>query len=418
MLNETFHYGDGDALYADRIPLHEIAAAVGTPVYVYSLRRALANYRAIETAFAPLGAHIHYSAKANSSLAVLRTLVNAGAGIDCVSGGEIDRALKAGAAPDNIVFAGVGKTADDLAFAVSRGVGWINLENTDEADLLNRIAGEQGRTTRVAVRLNPDVSAATHQHIATGHGSAKFGLPADAVRALYDRAADLPYLRFQGIHVHIGSQLGETSATANAVAAALDVIAPYPHIRTIDIGGGLPVAYAPGVDLPPYSAFAAALAPLLRGYNVLMEPGRAIIADAGVLLTRVLYLKDQPGERFAIVDAGMNDLIRPMLYDAHHEIVPLQRAPSNAASEPLQVVGPVCESTDVLAKRVRLSGVAPGDLLAVMTVGAYGYGMASNYNARPRPAEAVIDEAGESWRLARRRETWDDLAALETFYIT
>jgi diaminopimelate decarboxylase len=412
MFNESIRY-DGDRLYCDSVPVADIAAETGTPVYIYSLKRALANLRAIQTAFPK--AHIHYSAKANANLALLRALIQAGAGVDTVSGGEIHRALKAGVKGENIVFAGVGKTAGELYYAVEHDIGWFNLENFEEARLLNSIAGVAGKRVRVALRFNPDIAANTHHHIATGHSSAKFGLTADAIRELLRQQTALPHLRFEGLHLHIGSQLADVEATYKAVRAARDLIKLFSTIRTINIGGGFPVVYRPGQRASTPAHFAAVLAPLLEGYEVILEPGRSIIADAGILVTRVLYLKSQGGQRFAIVDAGMTELIRPALYDAYHEIVPISH-PQDDFSTTLgyHVVGPVCESADILSHAAHLPPVEPNALLAVLTTGAYGMVMASNYNARPRPPEVVVSEDGLTWKIARRRETWDDLTALDT----
>lgn len=411
MFNESIRY-DGDRLFCDSIPVADIVAETGTPVYIYSLKRAVANLRGIQAAFPK--AHIHYSAKANANLAVLRALIEAGAGIDAVSGGEIHRALKAGAKPENIVFAGVGKTSGELYYAVEHDIGWFNLENIEEARLLNSIAGVAGKQVRVAVRFNPDVNANTHRHIATGHSGAKFGLNANVVTELLDQRASLPNLRFEGLHIHIGSQLGDIDATAKAVQAARNLIKPYPDIKTLNIGGGFPVNYSPGRQVPTPAKFAAALEPLLEGCDVILEPGRSIIADAGMLVTRVLYLKHQGGQRFAIVDAGMTELIRPALYDAYHEIVPITHSQDDFSTMlGYHVVGPVCESADVLSHAAQLPPVEPNALLAVLTAGAYGMVMASNYNARPRPPEVVVSEDGLTWKIARRRETWDDLTALE-----
>lgn len=408
MLNTSIHYEAG-RLFCDGVALADIAAQVGTPVYVYSSTRMLANLRRVQAAFP--NAHIHYSAKANANLAILRTLINAGAGIDAVSAGEIHRALLAGAPPEKIVFAGVGKTGQELYYAVSRDVGWFNAENIEELRLLNSIAGVSSCCTRVALRLNPDVTANTHRHIATGHGKAKFGLTADAARYVLAHQDEFPNLDFKGIHIHIGSQLHDADATQAAIRAALDLIQPYPTITTVDIGGGLPVAYAPDEVLPSIESFAASILPLLDGYEVILEPGRAIIADAGVLIARVQYVKDQGGAKFAILDAGMTELIRPALYEAHHEIVPLLE--KSGEVEAVQVVGPVCETTDVLGRDVRLPPLSGGDALAILTAGAYGMVMASNYNARPRPPEVMVGEDGKTWYIARRRETWDDLVAAE-----
>lgn len=410
MLNDSIRYVDGE-LCCDAVSVREIAAQVGTPVYLYSLRRALNNLRRVEQAFAALHPHIHYSAKANANLAVLRALVQSGAGVDAVSAGEIHRALLAGAQPEDIVFAGVGKTRDELRYALEQGVGWFNVENALELQHLSELAGELRTTAQVALRLNPQVTANTHPYIATGHGGAKFGLTADTIRQLLAHQAGFPRVQFAGIHVHIGSQLHDTEATRQAVLAALDLIAPYPHMRTVNIGGGLPVAYSAGENVPSVELFAETLTPLLQGCSVLLEPGRSIIADAGVLVARVLYVKRQAGETFYITDTSMAELIRPALYEAHHEIVPVVANSSQAVH--VNVVGPVCETSDVLARGVALPELAPGDLLAILTAGAYGMAMASNYNQRTRPAEVVVSEDGADWQLARRRETWDDLVRSE-----
>ncbi len=407
MLNRSIRYQEAQ-LYCDSVPVCEIVAQTGTPVYIYSLPRVLANFHRIQAAFP--GAHIHYSAKANANLHLLHKLVEAGAGIDAVSGGEIYRALLAHAPPEQIVFAGVGKTGQELYYAVEQDIGWFNVENVHEAHKLNTIAAEMGKTVRVALRFNPDVAANTHPHIATGHSTAKFGLTADAIRDLLARAEEMPYLRYAGIHIHIGSNLHDTAATVQAVRAALDLIAPYPAIRTVNIGGGLPVAYLPGEMLPTVEDFAATILPLLAGYELILEPGRSIIADAALLVTRVLYVKEQGGQRFLIVDAGMTDLIRPALYDAHHEIIPLDESTTDERHS-VQVVGPVCETTDTLGHNVSLPPVNRSECLAILTVGAYGMTMASNYNARPRPPEVVV--SGDSWYLVRRRETWQDLVMHE-----
>jgi diaminopimelate decarboxylase len=406
MLNDSIRF-EGDALYCDAVAVAEIAATCGTPVYIYSLRRALHNLARIREAFSALRPHVHYSAKANANLALLRALGEAGAGVDAVSGGEIYKALRAGIAPEKIVFAGVGKTRDELRYALENGVGWFNVENVLELDHLNALAGELGReAARVALRLNPDVTANTHPYIATGHGGAKFGLTADTVADLLHRRDAYPNLHIAALHVHIGSQLGDVRETAQAVEKALVLIAPYSDIRTLNIGGGLPVAYHPGDDLPPFTAFADVLTPLLRGYEVILEPGRAIIADAGLLVAQVLYVKQQAGETMFITDASMAELLRPALYEAQHGIVPLHRG---LGSGLVNVVGPVCETADVLGREIDLPSLRPGDLLAILDAGAYGMVMASNYNARPRPPEVVVSPDGASWSVARERETWADL---------
>lgn len=412
MLNASIHYADG-TLYCDDVPVRDIAAEVETPVFIYSLKRTLHNLRRIQSAFTELQPHIHYSVKANANLAVLRCLIAAGAGIDAVSAGEIHRALTAGAAPENIVFAGVGKTADELEYALEKGVGWFNVENVAECALIDQIAARMGcPPPSIALRFNPDVTANTHPHIATGHGGAKFGLTTEVITDLLKRQSDYPQLKFAGIHLHIGSQLHDTIATRKAVEAALALIAPYPNIRTVNIGGGLPVAYKSDEVIPDYSEFAQTLTPLLKGYTVLLEPGRSIIADTGMLVASTLYIKKQAGQTFVITDASMSELIRPALYQAHHEIVPVNQSGPDERT-PANVVGPVCETTDVLGRNVPLPDLAAGDLLAVLNAGAYGMVMASNYNQRTRPPEVVVLPDGKTWEVARRRETWDDLLRLE-----
>lgn len=412
MLNESIRYTDG-ILHADDVSLTEVVAEAGTPTYIYSLRRVVNNLRRIEGTFAALQPHIHYSAKANGNLAVLSTLINAGAGVDAVSAGEIHRALKAGAKPGDVVFAGVGKTPDELRYALEQRVGWFNVENVAELRTLNDCAGELGLDgIRVALRLNPDVQADTHAHIATGHASAKFGLPATVVRDLFAARSDYPNLHIAGIHVHIGSQLHNTDATEQAVKTVLELVEPYPNIRTVNIGGGLPVAYTNDEIVPDWQHFADTLTPLLKDYTVILEPGRSIIADAGVLVVKVLYVKEQGGVKLLIVDGSMTELMRPALYQAQHRVVMVESQKSRRFHK-YTVVGPVCETTDVLAREVTLPEMQPGDLLAFLTAGAYGMVMSSNYNQRPRPPEVVVEPDGETWRVARRRETLADLLAHE-----
>lgn len=409
MLNGSIRYHDGE-LFCDQVRVQDIIRQTGTPVYIYSLKRIRQNLDALRSAFADLQPHIHYSAKANANLAVLRTVIAAGAGVDAVSGGEIARAIAAGANAEQIVFAGVGKTAAELRYAVEHDVGWVNIENRRECDLLNEIAGSYGKRMRVALRYNPDVKANTHPHIATGHKGAKFGLNRDDLLHILAHRNQYQNLAIEGIHVHVGSQLGDTRATEAGVQATLDLIANDPDIHTINIGGGFPAAYDDEV-LPSFTAFAQVLTPLLAGYEVIIEPGRSIVADAGTLITELLYTKAQGGVTLYIVDASMTDLLRPALYHAHHQIVPLRE--TNTSRHPVTVVGPVCETTDVLGWDVPLPDQQPGDQCAVLDAGAYGMVMASNYNQRPRPPEVVVDVDGCSWEIARRRETYDDLLRTE-----
>jgi len=396
--------------YCQDVRLADLAARFGTPLYVYSRQQLQANYRRVREAFDPLGAQVRYSVKANSNGALLRLLREWAAGFDVVSGGELYRSLRAGADPRTIVFAGVGKTEAELRFAVAAGVGWINVEAREELAALEAIAAEVGARPQVALRLNPALDADTHRHIATGGYRSKFGVDLDEAERLLAGAARFAHLDLAGLHVHVGSQLASPDATVVAVGKALVLIDRY-RLRMLDVGGGFPVDYRSGAGSPPDpSAFAQALAPLLRDrrLELLIEPGRSIVADAGLLLARVLNVKSRAGRQIVVVDAGMTDLIRPALYEAYHPIVPLA---ARGDSIPSDVVGPVCESADAFATDRPLPPLQPGDLLAITHAGAYGYVMASNYNSRPRPAEVLID--GASATLIRRREAFDDLVATE-----
>ena len=412
VFNTSIRYHNA-TLFIDEIEAESIVGDVETPVYIYSLKRILDNLQRLEQAFAPLDAQIHYSAKANSSGAILRALIEAGAGIDAVSAGEIYRALAAGAKAKDIVFAGAGKTRAEILYAIEQGVGWINVENVLELEYIHAAADALGlRGVQVALRFNPLVTANTHPYISTGHGGAKFGLTEGAIDNILTNAKRFPRIDFSGVHMHIGSQLGDTSATMQALEKLLALIQPYPQISTINLGGGLPVAYHFDAMIPSLEDFARALAPRLKGYRILLEPGRSLVADAGILVTTVLYVKRQAGKLFYIVDASMAELIRPALYQAHHEVVPLVE--SEAEVEVAQIVGPVCETADILAVDRELPRLEVGDRLAVMTTGAYGMAMASNYNSRLRPAEVVVGATGDSWWISRQRETLQNLLLLES----
>ena len=285
------------------------------------------------------------------------------------------------------------------------------MENLLELDYIDAAAEALGlESVRIALRFNPQVTASTHPHIATGHGGAKFGLTADLIQNTLANAASYPRVNFAGVHIHIGSQLADTKATLAALEKTLSLIRPYPNLRTVNIGGGLPVVHRLDEDPPPVQDFVRALVPLLTDYEVMLEPGRSIVADAGLLISEVLYVKKQAGQHFYVIDASMTELIRPALYNAYHEILPLRQ--SDASPVIAQVVGPVCESTDVLARDRQLPPLQVGDKLAILTTGAYGMVMASNYNMRPRPAEVIV--AGNRWWLSRRRETWEDLLGQQT----
>lgn len=413
VFNSSIRYLD-KRLTIDEVDIEAIVDEVGTPAYIYSLARIRRNFHHLRTAFTPLNARLHFSVKSNGNLDVLRALSAVGAGFDCVSGGEIYRVLQAGAKAEAIVFAGVGKTRSEIEYAIKNGVGWINAENTGELALIDHFAAEaSGKRARVALRLNPEVTANTHPHMATGHGAAKFGMTADVIRSLLDRPAVYPWIRFAGIHMHIGSQLGDSSATLAALDKLLALTKDFPWIKTINLGGGLPVAYRLNETVPTPDQLAAQLAPRLKGYDLLLEPGRAIVADTGLLVAEALYVKRQAGQTFVVVDASMAELMRPALYGAHHEIVPLRFIEGDTATT--QVVGPVCESADVLGRDRELPPLEPGDKVALMTAGAYGMSMASNYNARPRPVEVVVD--GDRWRVSRRRETYEDMSIGEATII-
>ena len=397
----------------ESVALNPLADQVGTPCYVYSSNRIRGNYQRVARAFEPLNVSIHYSLKANANLALIRILLAIGAGLDAVSGGEIYRALAAGADPARIVFAGVGKTRAELAYALDQHVGCFNVESAQELERLNTLAIERTMQATVALRLNPGVQAHTHQHIATGHAAAKFGMSADVVRGILSSVDRYPALDISGLHVHIGSQLESTAETEEAARHALRIIDDFPQVRRLNMGGGFPIAYTADDQYPPVEAFAEALIRLLSGRDLAigLEPGRSIVADAGVLLVEVQYVKHSGGQRILVTDGGMSELIRPALYGAQHPVRPLRMTDSPQTESFAQVVGPICESADVLNPAVLLPAVQPGDRLAVLMVGAYGAAMGSTYNARPRPPEILVD--GDQWTIIRRRETWEDLIRLE-----
>jgi diaminopimelate decarboxylase len=404
----------GGALVCDRVSLVEVAARHGTPLYVYSRDAIVHAYHAYETAFAPVPHRICYSVKANGSGGILRLLASLGAGADIVSGFELRAALRAGFPPDRIVFSGVGKTDDEIAAGLEAGIGEFNAESEAEIARLSDLAVARGRRAALTLRVNPDIDARSHPYISTGLRDNKFGVDIGAARDILARARRRPGIEVAGVQSHIGSQIRSLEPLRQAVAALVELtrqlVAEGFPLRSIDIGGGLGVNYEEDAG-PDVSAFAAAVVPLLRdvGLTVLLEPGRSLVARAGALLTRVLYVKENHGKRFVIVDAGMNDLLRPALYKAHHRIEPVEAR--GRESRLVDVVGPVCETADAFARDRELESVAPGELLAIRDTGAYGFAMASTYNMRPRPAEVMVED-GEA-RLIRRRETFDDLVATE-----
>lgn len=414
-MTQFFPYVDG-AMCADGVPLERIAEAVGTPVYVYSTAALTAAYTAYAQAFAGLDAGICYAVKANSNLAIIRTLGELGAGADVVSGGELTRAMAAGIPAERIVFSGVGKTADEMAAALRAGVHQINVESEPELELLATVAASLGTTAPISLRVNPDVDAQTHAKITTGKSENKFGIDIAEAPRVYARAASLPALRAVGVAVHIGSQLLDLSPYRVAYAKVAELVTALRGqgvaIERIDLGGGLGIDYGAG-PAPCHADYAEIVKNAVGGLGcrLLLEPGRSLVGNAGVLLCRVLYVKEGATRRFLIVDAAMNDLIRPALYDAYHAIAPV-RAAAGEALTPFDVVGPVCESGDTFATARALPPLKAGDLLAIASAGAYGAAMASTYNARPLAAEAMCRDG--AFAVVGRRLTVEDSMARES----
>jgi diaminopimelate decarboxylase len=412
-LTPGFALADGE-LRCDGISLVEAARLFGTPLYVYSRAAIEERWRSYEGAFAAVPHRICYAVKANGNGAILRLFAGLGAGADIVSGGEMLAALRAGFPPERIVFAGVGKTNEELALGLDRGIGEFNAESEEEIRRLARMAHERGTAARVSLRVNPDIDPRSHPYISTGLREAKFGVDIARAPEILGRARELPGVTIGGLQCHIGSQITdlEPLATAARELASLSrrlLDEGFP-LRTIDLGGGLGVDYE-GRGVPGPAALAERLLPALEGLplTLVLEPGRSLLGGAGVLLTRVLYVKESRDKRFLVVDAGMNDLLRPALYDAHHRIEPV--TPRGRGVETVDVVGPVCETSDFLARAREIERPEPGELLAVRDAGAYGFAMSSNYNMRPRAAEALVEDGDV--RLIRRRETFEDLVRTE-----
>jgi len=396
--------------------LADVAARVGTPAYVYSAQTILDNFRAYDEAFGSIPHLVCYAVKANSSLALLALLARAGAGFDIVSGGELFRVLQAGGDASKAVFSGVGKTADEVDYALAHGIHAFNCESEAELELIDAIAARRGIHVGFAIRVNPDVDAVTHPYISTGLSQHKFGIDIAAAAAVYARARRFRNLSAEGVSCHIGSQILDPKPIFEAVDKVLKLAAElrtegHP-IRRLDLGGGLGVAYRESEQAPAIGDFVRGMEARLRdsGLRIEVEPGRSIVGPAGVLLTRVLYRKRNGSKEFVIVDAAMNDLLRPSLYRAHHEIVPVRK--SSLPVITADVVGPVCETGDFLARDREMADAMPGDYLAVMTAGAYGFALSSNYNSRPRAVEALVE--GATFRVIRARETYADLIRGET----
>lgn len=409
-----FEYRD-KRLFCEQVDLEAVAEAAGTPCYVYSALGIVERFRAYDGAFGDIPHTVCYAVKANSNVQLLKLLANAGAGFDIVSGGELYRVIEAGGDPGKVVFSGVGKTTEEIEYALDKRIFGFNCESEPEIELIDSIAGARGVKARVAIRVNPDVDASTHPYISTGLREHKFGIDIGEVEAVYARAMALPNIALDSVSCHIGSQLLDTRPMLEAIRKMLALVdrlrAAGVPITHIDLGGGLGVPYRDTDAKPRIEEFVGELRAELegRGLHAMLEPGRSIVAEAGILLTRVLYRKRNGNKEFVIVDAAMNDLLRPALYQSHHEIIPLRldnREPIRA-----DVVGPVCETGDFLARNREMPDMQRGDLLAICTAGAYGFVLASNYNSRPRPAEVLVE--GGEWRTIRRRETYADLVAAE-----
>ncbi len=405
----TFEYRDG-IIHAEDVPVTELADKYGTPLYVYSRNHFRAQYNSLKDAMADVSPLICYSVKANPNASVVRTFIEEGAGLDIVSGGELYRGLAAGADPSKIVFAGVGKTREEIEYALKQQILFFTVESEPEAIRISECAQKLGVTGRIAFRVNPDVDPKTHEYTTTGKKENKFGMDVARVEKACSVAASLPNLELAGLHMHIGSQILTVEPFAEAVTKVSNFCSrmktTYPSFKYLDIGGGVGIKYEPGqrpVDLP---AFADAVVPPLKklGLSVVMEPGRFLAGNGGVMVCRVQYVKENEVKKFIISDGAMNDLLRPSLYGSYHEIVAVKECAGSAQAD---LVGPICESGDFFAQGRELPTVEEGDLLMLKSAGAYGFAMASTYNSRPRPAEVMVD--GSQTVLVRERETWEDL---------
>jgi diaminopimelate decarboxylase len=403
-------------LRCDEIPLNLLAERFGTPLYVYSASTIRQRLRAFDQAFGKAPHTVCYSVKANSNLSILRLLAKMGCGFDVVSGGELERVLQAAPkAAKNVVFSGVGKTSDEMRLALNAGILLFNVESESELEALSECAARLKKIARIALRVNPDVPAETHPYISTGLHQHKFGIPIEQARGLYEKAAASRFLSIQGVSVHIGSQITDMTPFADTMKRVADLVRSLRKtghaVKYVDAGGGLGITYqglGEHTFASPMRNYARALLSPLRGLKVhlLLEPGRSIVAPAGALLTRVIYKKINGPKKFLVVDAAMNDLLRPSLYKAHHEVIPVAMDKDSTEEEVVDVVGPICETGDFFARERSLPTVKEGDLLAILDAGAYGMALASNYNTRPRPAEVLVD--GKSVKVIRRRETTAD----------
>jgi diaminopimelate decarboxylase len=408
-----FHYRS-DAFLCDDVTVSSLAERFGTPVYVYSQETLLGNFRGLKESLSGILSLICYSVKANSNLKILKLLREAGSGFDIVSGGELARVRRVGIEPERTVFSGVGKSASEMDAALEAGLLMFNVESAGELELLESRARALGRTANISIRVNPDVRVETHPYISTGRTVHKFGVPRSEAMELYRRGARSKHLRVRGVACHIGSQILDVGPFLQALdeilGVAQDLGKENIQVEALDLGGGYGISYANEKPLE-FGWLTRELASRIRGtpYRLIVEPGRSLIGAAGILVTRVLYVKENQQKNFVVVDAGMNDLMRPALYGSYHQIVPVER--TSAKKFLADVVGPLCETGDFLAQDRELSEVRPGELLAILTAGAYGYALASNYNSRPRPAEVLVH--GDNVELIRPREKVEDLMAQE-----
>lgn len=409
-----FHY-DAGQLHCEGVPLHRIAAEVGTPVYIYSEATLHRHVQVFNEAFASVPHLTCYAIKANSNVNLLRRFAAWGTGFDIVSGGELFRVLHAGGDSQKVIFSGVGKSSDEIRYGLDADILLFNVESSAEAAVIQEVAGSIGKTARVSVRTNPDVDAKTHPYISTGTKKNKFGVSLPEAKELYRAFAQMPNIDVVGVSCHIGSQITELGPYREALESLRNFVDELRRdgvgLKYLDFGGGLGISY--DAEEPPSPAeYARVITGATKdlGLKLVLEPGRVIVGNAGVLLTRVLFRKDQPAKKFVIVDAAMNDLIRPALYGSHHQIWPVT-ATNGDETEKVDVVGPICESTDFIAQDREIVKLHRGDLLAVMSAGAYGFSLSSNYNSRPRVAEVLV--SGDSYEVIGRRETYEDLIRLE-----
>ncbi len=405
-----------NSLFCEDVRISDLVKRFGTPLYIYSYHTLINHFIKLEQAFKPIEPLICYSVKANSNLAILRALVDKGAGLDIVSGGELSRAIKAGCPAERIVYASVGKTEKEIEEAVKLGILFFNVESLPELEAINRIAGKLNKVTNVAIRINPDVEPKTHHYITTGKITNKFGIDFKSAAQIFLMRRALENIRICGLHIHIGSQITDSAPYVAAINKTVDFINTLKKkgiaLEYLNIGGGLGIIYDKE-DPQTAKKFSDKVLPLLKktGLKIIMEPGRFIVGNAGILVSRVLYIKDTPKKKFIIVDAGMNDLIRPSLYQAYHNILEIERNP-RAKMEKADIVGPICESGDFLAKERMLPKFKEGDFLAVMSAGAYGFSMSSNYNSRRRAQEVLVVK--DRYFVIRKRESFEDLVRNET----